>query len=66
MSTTLFRNLRSSRSIVPRHSMGEPRTPAITWLDPARRWEGISWVSPVGSLTQAVSVSPSQYSKRPS
>ena len=47
--------------------MGEPRTPAMTWLKPARRAEGCSWVAVVGSeTTQAVSVSPSQYSKRQS
>ena len=53
--------------MVPKHSMGEPRMPAMTWLRPARRAPGCSWVALVGSeTTQAVSVSPSQYSKRPS
>ena len=39
----------------------------MTWPRPARRAPGCSWVALVGSETiQAVSVSPSQYSKRPS
>ena len=49
------RSPRRSRSIVPPHSMGEPRTPAMTSTSAAGRWEGCSWVKPVGSCrTRAV------------
>ena len=52
---------------MPPHSMGAPRTAAINWASPARRCDGPSWAKPVGSrITQAVSVSASQSSNRPS
>ena len=52
---------------MPPHSMGAPRAAAISWASPASRCEGLSWVKLVGSrITQAVSVSASQNSTRPS
>ena len=58
---------RSSRPIVPKHLMAEPRTEAIAKLRAERFCEGSSWVALVGSrTTQAVSVAASQNSNRPS
>ena len=57
---------RSSRSIEPYDSIGEPRTMAISSDNPVNRRDERSWQGVVSSLIQAVSVAASQYSSRPS